>query len=179
MTDIRRLSTLLAPLVIALASGCAPMGAKPGRVDVTSDPAGADVYVMGSKVGVTPTTLDQDAVFPLTYPSEKQALYGVVELRKAGCITARQGLSTRALAKGLHVKLDCGEAARAEPVTSRPAQPAEQPAASANGQSPATPVVKQKPGIELRLREVQDLRDKGLITEQEAREIRQRILGEL
>ena len=175
MPDIRSLSCLLAPLLIALASGCAPLGAKPGRIDVTSDPAGADVYAMGSKVGVTPLTLDQDAIFPLTYPIEKQALYGVVELRKAGCIPARQGLGTRAVAKGLHVKLDCGEAARAEPVTSRQAQPA----ASANGQAPAIPVVKQKPGIELRLREVQDLRDKGVITEQEAREIRQRILGEL
>lgn len=173
MPDIRRLSYLLAPLVITLASGCASMGAKPGRVDVTSDPAGADVYAMGSKVGVTPLTLDQDAIFPLTYPSEKQALYGVVELRKAGCIPARQGLSTRAVAKGLHVKLDCGEAARAD--TSPQVQPA-RPAASANGQAP---VVKEKPGIELRLKQVKDLLDKGLITEQEAREIRQRILGEL
>lgn len=179
MLDIRRLSSLLAPLVIALASGCAPMGAKPGRVDVTSDPAGADVYAMGSKVGVTPLTLDQDTIFPLTYPAEKQTLYGMVELRKAGCADARQSVSTRALARGIHVKLVCGEAARAEPVTSRPAQPAQQPAASASEQSSATPVLKQKPGIEPRLREVQDLRDKGLITEQEAREIRQRILEEL
>jgi argininosuccinate lyase len=40
-------------------------------------------------------------------------------------------------------------------------------------------VVKQTPAIEQRLKHVQELRDKGLITEQEAREIRQRILGEL
>lgn len=176
MLDVRRPSCLLAPLVIALASGCAPMGAKPGRVDVTSDPAGADVYAMGSKVGVTPLTLNQDAIFPLTYPSEKIAIYGVVELRKAGCADAKQSVSTRALARGIHVKLDCGAAARAETPAPRQAQPALVPA---NAKIPPTPVAKEKPGIELRLRQVQDLRDKGLITEQEAQEIRRRILDEL
>lgn len=178
MLDVRRPSCLLAPLVIALASGCAPMGAKPGRVDVTSDPAGAEVYAMGSKVGVTPLTLDQDVIFPLTYPSEKQALYGVVELRKAGCADARQRVSTRALARGIHVKLDCGTAARVETPAPRQAQPAP-PAAPVNAHVPPTPAAKEKPGIELRLRQVQDLRDKGLITEQEAQEIRRRILDEL
>ena len=178
MTDLRRLPCLLAPLLVALASGCAPMGTKPGRVDVSSDPAGADVYVMGSKVGVTPLALDQDAIFPLTYPAEKQALYGMVELRKAGCLPARQNVSTRAVSRGLHVKLDCGEAARAETPAPRQTQPAA-PAASANEQAPATPVVKQTPAIEQRLKQVQELRDKGLITEQEAQEIRRRILEEL
>lgn len=178
MTDLRRLSGLLAALLVALASGCAPMGTKPGRIDVSSDPAGADVYVMGEKAGVTPLTVDQDAIFPLTYPAEKQALYGVVELRKAGCLPARQNVGTRAVSRGLRVKLDCGEGARAETPASRQTQPAA-PAASANEQAPATPVVKQTPAIEQRLKQVQELRDKGLITEQEAQEIRQRILGEL
>jgi hypothetical protein len=113
MSGLRRLPCLLAPLLVALASGCAPMGTKPGRVDVSSDPAGADVYVMGEKAGVTPLALDQDAIFPLTYSAEKHALYGVIELRKAGCLPARQSVSTRAVSRGLHVKLDCGEAARA------------------------------------------------------------------
>jgi len=128
MLDIRRFSCLLTPVLIALASGCAPMGATPGRVEVTSDPAGAEVYAMGSKVGVTPLTLDQHLIFPLTYPSEKQALYGVVELRKAGCADARQSVSTRALARGIHVKLDCLAAARAETPAHREAQPAPPPA---------------------------------------------------
>lgn len=178
MLNIRRLPYLLAPLVIALASGCASLGAKPDRVDVTSDPAGAAVYAMGAKVGVTPLTLDQDTIFPLTYPRDKQALYGAVELRKAGCNSATQRVSTRAVVKGVHVKLDCGEAARTETSTPRQAQPS-QPPVSANGQAQTTPVMKEKPGIEMRLKQVQDLRDQGLITEQEAREIRQRILGEL
>ncbi len=171
-----RISCLLAPLAVVLAAGCAPISAKPGRVDVTSDPAGAEVYAMGSKVGVTPLTLDQDVIFPLTYPSEKQALYGMVELRKTGCADARQSVSTRAVARGIHVKLDCGAAARVKTPAPREAQPAPVPA---SGQVAPAPPPKEKPGIELRLRQVQELRDKGLITEQEAQEIRRRIVDEL
>ena len=106
---------------------------------------------MGSRVGVTPLTLDEKTIFPLTYPEEKQALYGAVELRKADCSNAMQRVSTRALEQGVHIKLDCA----------------------------GEPVEAEKPGIELRLRQLQALRDKGLVTEQEAREIRLRILGEL
>lgn len=180
MRAMRPLPCLLALLVITLAPGCAPMGAKPGRVEVTSEPAGADVYAMGSKVGVTPLTLDQDVVFPLTYPAEKQTLYGVIELRKAGCADARQGVSTRALARGIHVRLDCGEAATAEKPAPSEMQPA--PALTpvpAGGQVAPTATPKETSGIEQRLRQVKDLRDKGLITEQEAQEIRRRILDEL
>jgi len=177
MIDIRRLLLLLVPLVVTLASGCAPLGAKPGQITVTSDPAGADVYVMGGKVGMTPLNLDHDAVFPVTFPSEKQVLYGAVELRKAGCKSSVQRVSTVALAKGLHVKLECGEAASGEMSSARHPQPNQRPL-SAVEQGPR-PVVKENAAIETRLRRVQELRDKGVITEQEAREIRQRILGEL
>jgi len=106
---------------------------------------------MGSRIGLTPLTLDEKTIFPLTYPEEKQALYGAVELRKTGCSNATQRVSTRALAQGVHVKLACTEVS----------------------------VAVEKPAIEVRLKQLQELRDKGLITEQEAREIRQRILGEL
>jgi len=106
---------------------------------------------MGNRVGLTPLTLDEKTIFPLTYPEEKQALYGAVELRKADCSNAMQRVSTRALERGVHVKLDCA----------------------------GTPVATQAPAIEQRLRRVQELRNEGVITEMEAREIRQRILGEL
>ncbi len=106
---------------------------------------------MGSRVGLTPLTLDEKTIFPLTYPEEKQALYGAVELRKADCSNAMQRVSTGALERGVHVKLDCAGA----------------------------PVATQRPAIEQRLRRVQELRNEGVITESEAREIRQRILGEL
>lgn len=160
--DVHPLSLLLASLVVTLASGCAALGANPGQVAVTSDPSGADVYVMGGKVGVTPLILDQDAVFPVTFPSEKQALFGAVDLRKAGCKSSVQRVSVGSLAKGLHVKLDCGEAAGGAAI-----------------EQGARPDVEENAAVESRLRRVQELRDKGAITEQEAREIRQRILDEL
>jgi hypothetical protein len=160
---------LAAPLSAAVIAGCASVGAKPGRVDVTSEPPGAEVYVMGERAGVTPLTLEQARVFPLTYPSEKQALYGKVELRKAGCQPAVRAVSTGAVAEGIRVMLDCG-GARQPPAQTQPnpVPPSATPAATA-----------QKTGVDQRLRQVRDLLEQGLITEQEAHEIRMRILNEL
>jgi hypothetical protein len=167
---------LAAPMAAALIAGCASVGAKPGRIDVTSEPPGAEVYVMGDMAGVTPLTLDQTRVFPLIYPSGKQALYGKVELRKAGCQPTVRAVSTRAVAEGIRVTLDCDEA---------PQPPARTPAndlvpGSATRVAPAMPSAPvHTPAVDQRLRQVRDLLDQGLITEHEAHEVRMRILNEL
>lgn len=147
----------LAPalLAISLIPGCAPLGAIPDQIHVTSEPPGAEVYVMGEKAGVTPLNVNQSAVFPPRFPAEKQSLYGNIELRKAGCKNSIQRVSTGLVTKGVHVRLECDETAGAGKAESTGAS------------------------IESRLRRVQELRDKGLITDQEAREIRQRILNGL
>lgn len=177
MIGVRRLPYLLLPLGVALISSCAPLGAKPGQIAITSDPPGADVYAMGQRVGATPISLGKEAVFPATYPSEQQALFGSVELRKPGCSGSVQRVSLAAVARGVHVKLDCGEAASgAEPVA-RQAQARQSPRAAV--EAGPKPAPKHSASVEARLRHVQELRDKGVITEQEARETRQRILGEL
>lgn len=160
MTPLHRLRLVTVLLVAILSPACATLGSHPGQINVTSEPAGAEVYVMGEKLGVTPLVVNQNAVFPPAFPATKQALYGNIELRKPGCKDVVQPVSTRALARGVHVRLECEGAGVSEsPAASRPADPAA--------------------SMEMRLRRVQDLRDKGLITEQEARDIRQRILNEL
>lgn len=172
--DVQR-AWLAAPLSAALIAGCAAVGAKPGRIDVSSEPPGAEVYVMGDMIGVTPLTLEQTRVFPLTYPSEKQALYGKIELRKPGCQPAVRAVSTRAVAEGIRVTLDCAGAP--QPAAHTQADPVP---ASATRVAPATPAAPaQTPGVDQRLRQVRDLLEQGLITEQEAREVRMRILNEL
>ena len=146
---------------LALLAGCAPIGTKPDRVAVSSDPTGADVYVMGTKLGTTPASIPLAAVFPPTYTSDAQRLYGTVELRHAGCAPVTQTVSTRAVARGVHVKLDCG--------------PAKPPDAAAPAAEAAGPVdVPLAP--EQRLRQLRDWLDQGLITEDEAADARRRIL---
>jgi hypothetical protein len=174
-----------------LLSACHGLGAKPGKVSVTSEPVGAEVWVMGAKVGETPMILDENLVFPLTYPKDKQALYGMVELRKAGCASSTLSVSAKKVERGINAQLDCGQAApKPAPVMSAPVSvvapaPVAPPPVSAVPVVPAAPAESTKPmliegaSIEARLRRVIELRDKGVISEQEAREIRQRILGEL
>lgn len=155
-------------LALAFVAGCAPVGAKPDRVAVSSEPPGADIYVMGAKLGATPDSIPLGAIFPSTYPAEHQRLYGTIEVRKPGCVSATQPVSTRGVARGVHVKLDCGQPAAADTGTGPP-PPQPPPAASPASRSDA----------EQRLRQVRDWLDQGLISEEEAREVRRRILGDL
>ncbi len=158
-TRLRRFRLVTVLLAAILSPACATLGSHPGQINVTSEPAGAEVYVMGEKLGVTPLTVNQNAVFPPAFPAEKQALYGNIELRKPGCKDSVQPVSTRVLAKGVHIRLECEGGEGGSPAALRQAEP---------GAS-----------MESRLRRVQELRDKGLITDQEARDIRQRLLNEL
>lgn len=161
-----------------LLSACAALGDKPGKLSVKSEPSGAEVWVMGAKVGETPLVVDEGLVFPLTYPKDKQALYGLVELRKAGCVSSTLSVSAKKVERGINAQLDCGVAApkpaavMSAPVSVVPVVPAA-PAESTK------PMVIEGASIEARLRRVTELRDKGVISEQEAQVIRQRILGEL
>ena len=152
----------LALFSLLFAAGCssaggtgnyfAAAGDKPIKIE--SIPPGADVYVMGEKVGVTPLNFSRDKVFPNLYPREKESLYGKVTLRKAGCLDFTRTISTEIGNNGLHAQMDCGDKNPA--ATSRTSETVEQ-----------------------RLDKIKELQSKGLITEDEAKQARERILKEL
>ncbi|KRT56606.1 hypothetical protein Ga0074115_1612 [endosymbiont of Ridgeia piscesae] len=169
------LFVLVACLPIVVISGCSSLGERPGMLDITSEPTGAEVYIMNARVGVTPLILEQGKVFPIVYPREKHPLYGTVEVRKVGCATQRLRVGTQEIAKGVHARLECNEV---EPsIVPSDYQP-KLPESTAIQQSGKT-VEKASPFFEMRFRRVIELREKGLITKQEASEIRDRILDEL
>lgn len=146
MSPLRLL--VVAPLLVACGS-YTPRHSDLLRID--SDPAGAEVYSLGERIGVTPLEVAVTRVFPAVYPPEKEALYGRVVLRKPGCEERQVAVSTGAVAKGLRVKLECGSAA---------------------------PV----PGgadVRARLKRLDELRQEGVISDEEYAAQRQRILGEL
>lgn len=120
---------------------------------ITSTPTGAEVRVMGERVGVTPLRLPSKAVFPATYPQEQQSLYGRVRINHPGCALYEVPVSNKALEDGLHAKLQCDSA--------------EAPASS-------VPL-----GARERLKQLEDLKREGLIDEQEYRQTRQRIIESL
>lgn len=116
---------------------------------------------MGENIGVTPLQITQKDVFPTVYPSDKVSLYGKVTLRKAGCADLTRTINGNIIVNGLRAKLDC-----ASPATAAPAPPV----------TAAPPV---SATVEQRLNKIKELQSKGLITEEEAKKARERILNEL
>jgi len=149
-------------LFIVTGQGCAGVATRADEFSVTTEPPGAAVYAMGERLGVTPLTIRQESVFPVVYQPDQQHLYGTLLLRKEGCREHSQRVSSAALHKGIAVNLDCGGRAVEEAAEQRePAQP----------QAARTPAT--------RLRRLDQLRQEGLISDQEYRAIRSRILSEL
>lgn len=136
-------------------AGCGGVtGGQGTLLTIDSTPAGADVTVMGEHKGVTPLELSSTKLFPATYPADKQALYGKVRISYPGCAPQELPISSRALEKGLHVKLEC------------------------HTRETATPGVVADTPVE-RLKRLEALRREGLLDEQEYLQVRQRIIDSL
>ncbi|OGI47528.1 MAG: hypothetical protein A2151_06430 [Candidatus Muproteobacteria bacterium RBG_16_65_34] len=155
ITNAYRLPALLA---LAAVSACVPLPPEPGFISVESEPAGADVVVMGKNLGRTPLRIRQEDVFPVTYPPEKLAQYGTIVLKKEGCRDYVQSVDNKVYVRGLKARLDCG------------ARPSALPGGQTGGSTESA---------EERLRRLKELREKGLITEEEEKAARRRILNEL
>jgi nicotinate-nucleotide pyrophosphorylase len=130
-------------------------------INVTSDPSGATVYASGKKLGLTPMFVPA-GTFPTKMVNLIYRPVGTLTLKRAGCRTHGIEVSEKVLSKDIHVALECGPAYE---VKEHP-QPAAPPA----------------PGVgstARRLRELNKLRDEGLITDEEYRAVRKRILDEI
>lgn len=159
---------------LLLAGGCSPMGggsndasnyylpesAGNNPIKIESEPSGAEVFAMGEKIGITPLAISPKNVFPTTYPKEKEPLYGKVTLKKSGCSDLTKTVSTKIANVGLRAQLECGGLNPAPPQRSRDTSVTSETA-------------------EQRLVKIKNLLDKGLITEEEAKKARERILNDL
>lgn len=158
----------LALFTLLLAAGCSSMdgannffpAAGNNPIKIESDPPGADVYVMGEKVGITPLKISHSDVFPNIYPKEKVSVYGRVTLKKAGCSDFTRTVNAEISNAGLRAQLDCGVM---NPSPSR-----------TSGDAPRT-----SESAEQRLEKIKELLNKGLITEEEAKKAREHIINDL
>jgi hypothetical protein len=157
----RRLALCAWSLSFVVAAGCGGAAGltRADVISVNSTPAGADVYAAGKRIGVTPLVLRQQDVFPVVYSTEERDAYGTLLLTKEGCRDHTVRVNNAVIRKGVDVKLDCGQMDIAKPQPEAPGTP------------PAT--------IKERLLRLNELRDQGLVNEEEYREIRRKILGEL
>ena len=139
---------------------------KQGRIiTVTSTPSGATVTANGDRLGETPLKVNIDKSFPRSWvPAEDYGivyrLSGKLTVEKSGCDDYTVPVSPTAPADDINVTLVCRE---------------EQPAPSAP--ETAQPVISES--MEQRLKKLDKLHRDGVISTDEYKQHRNRILGEL
>lgn len=139
---------------------------------VTTDPAGATVSSIVGELGVTPLQIDERDIYPNEFPPEKLELYGKLLITRAGCEPVTHQVTLAEVGSGVSVALDC----------LKPSAPlrTEVLGGANEGLAEAAPAAS---GIvaERRLRQLRvldELLREGLLSSEEERTIRQRILAQ-
>jgi hypothetical protein len=153
----------------AALSGCASTGSsdesQAGRIRITSEPAGATAYADGTELGATPIEIVPGNHFRSGFVGFSYRYTGKLSIKKAGCETWSTEVNDYILSKDVHAKLKC--------------DPNYQPASTA---APAAGSVSNSPAkdeyIE-RLERIESLRKKGLISDEEYKQLRARIIEKL
>jgi len=153
-----------------------------GRIQITSAPPGAAVYLMDTKAGVTPMTIDERDLYPVSYAPETEKYYGQIILRKEGCRDFSKRLTRSDVYKGLVARLDCSSGATNEHV--------QEPLPEVQPTVVSAPIPVKKPHPEdsvptpslpeqqlEQLRILQQLQDAGVLTDDEEKQLRKRILN--
>jgi hypothetical protein len=195
MPRFRRFRPALGVVLIAagLQAGCSYMPSMPWssdddngkpaqgsggkQIEIRSNPAGAEILANGRHIGVTPMTVTPADNWNTGFVTAKD--YGVnyqytgtLTLRMPGCKDFSANVDDAFLGKDIAVQLECGP--NYQPVSAQPNQP--QPGAAPGAQ---TDYLTSEEIMARRLRRLDGLRNRGLITEEEYQQVRRRILGEL
>lgn len=154
-------------------SGCAGMGAssdsQPGRIKIMSEPAGAIAYADGAELGATPLEIVPGDHFRSGFVGFSYRYFGKLSIKKAGCETWSTEVNDYILSKDVHAKLTCDQ-------NSRPAATATPPAGGPSD-SMSDPASGDQT-IE-RLERIETLHKKGLISDEEYKQLRARIIDKL
>ncbi len=153
----------------AVLSGCAGTGSTSesaaGRIKITSDPAGAMAYADGAELGATPVQIAPGNHFRSGFVGFSYRYVGKLSIKKPGCETWTTEVNDYILSKDVHAKLKC------DPNY----QPAPAPAAAG---ATGTAAPGQDSAAE-RLERIESLRKKGLISDDEYKQLRARVLDKL
>ncbi|MHB1214997.1 MAG: PEGA domain-containing protein [Thiobacillus sp.] len=154
-------------------SGCASTQGssetESGRIRIMSEPAGAIVYADGAELGATPLAIVPGNHFRSGFVGFSYRYVGTLSIRKAGCETWTTEVNDAILSKDIHAKLKCDPNYQAPSAAS----PASDGASGPGARSPAG-----DPTIE-RLERIEALHKKGLISDEEYKQSRARIIEKL
>lgn len=157
----------------AALSGCAGFGngsdSSAGRIKISSEPAGGIAYADGAELGATPLQIVPGDHFRSGFSGFSYRYVGKLSIKKAGCDTWATEVNDYILSKDVHAKLKC------DPNYQPPA--ASSPTAGNTSGARAAPSALESP-VE-RLERIETLHKKGLISEDEYKQLRARILDKL
>ena len=155
---------------VAVLSGCAGMGSvsenKAGKIKITSTPVGAVAYADGAELGVTPLEIVPGDHFRSGFAGFSYRYLGKLSLKKAGCETWSTEVNDNILSRDIHAQLKCDP-------NFQPSPPPSGSTASPAADSPA-----RDQSIE-RLERIEALHKKGLISDEEYKQLRARIIEKL
>lgn len=158
-----RLQWIALLVTINLLTGCAGISSRsetqPGRIQITSDPAGAVAYADSTELGATPIEIVPGNVFRSGFVGFSYRYFGTLIIKKPGCETWSTEVNDNILSTNIHAKLKCN--------------PDFQPAAA-----PVAYVPSGDPVME-RLERIDALHKKGLISDEEYKQLRTRIIDKL
>ena len=150
-------------------SGCASTGSNESQgrhIKITSEPAGATAYADGAEIGTTPLEIVPGDHFRSGFAGFSYRYVGKLSLKKAGCETWSNEVNDNILSKDINTKLKCDPNFQPAPAASAPAVG-----------SPAISPAKDQ-SIE-RLEQIEALHKKSLISDEEYKQLRARILEQL
>lgn len=163
--------TVITICAMTLLQGCSGSSVKQhSPADVTSNPSGATVYANQLKLGVTPLHYKLYKAFPAGWSDAMYQAQGVLIVKMDDCEDYTLKVNDYILSKPVHAELECSEPGSSEVSTT---------AVEKNATSNIMPVVTPASETEKRLEQLESIYDKGMITDEEYRATRERILNEL
>lgn len=161
------------PVAAALLSGCAGMESsntqQSGRIKIISEPAGAMAYADGRELGTTPLEIVPGNDFRSGFVGTSYRYNGKLMIKKAGCETWLTEVDDAILAKDVHARLKCDP-------DFKPSSTSAPSAGSTSDSMLKSPTGDQT--IE-RMERIESLHKKGLISDDEYKQLRTRIIEKL
>jgi hypothetical protein len=157
-------------VVLAAALGAGVAGADESTFTVTSEPSGARVWSIIGELGTTPLRVGERSIYPNRFPEDRIDEYGKLFVGHPGCVTLAHAVTLEDVAAGVTFTLDCrsrvGGVAVEDLDAVRPA---------GRDTTGATPEMAERRLRQLRL--LDELLEEGIISAEEERSIRRRLLS--
>ena len=134
-------------------------------VTIDSQPQGTSIIADGKEIGKTPLKIEPDEVFPPRWVGSSYMVKGKLELKKPECEPVAMDVNDYVLSNNINQQLKCSD--KLVNSTHPPANPQYEKA------------IQPDENIAQRLEKLNQLREKNLVTEEEYKTQRQRILNEL